>query len=224
MSSTHVLIASVPERQDNLHALLADISQQTRPPDHVCVYLNGYSTPLSIPGVHINWSPTRRAAGARWQYVEDIPVTDDAWVYVIDDDFRLQPTYLEETAKSLTDGVGMVTWTGHTRLSKYHFLTPSATSLPLVIGGSGTSLIRAQCLYGITRHRLSTELLSSGGDDELLVSILMHERHWSIVRPAGQPPLTSVDSLQEAPTASHCQHAIRWQFRRKQLAQEYGWS
>lgn len=231
----HVLIASVPEREQNLRALLGDLHRQTLPPDVIVVYLDGYPEPLELPGVDVRWSSTRRGAGARWDYVDENIILQDAAdshreslnnniLLPLDDDFRVAPEYVAATVAELSDSVGMVAWTGHPSLRRYHFLEPLDTSLRLIIGGVGASALRMESIRGITRHRLSKELLSSGGDDELLVSILLHERGHSIMRPKGIPPVSSVDVLQNAPTASHLLHAERWQRRRQELAKEYGWT
>lgn len=225
MSTIHVVIASIPERVANLRGLLTDLQTQTLQPSEVVLYQNGYLSPRHFPNAtRIDWSATRRPAGIRWQYMESGFLTDDTIICVLDDDFRVSPTYLAETVTALTPSVGMVAWTGHRTLRTYQFLEPSVTAQNLIIGGAGACAVRVGTLRGITHHRLSGELLSSGGDDELLVSIMMREQKLSIVRPAGAPPLQSVEVFQEDSTASHRQHAHRWHTRRAELATEYGWS
>lgn len=222
--SVHVVIASVPERRENLLALLEDITKQTYPIARVMCFLNGYASTIAVPDVSIDWSPVRRSAGYRWTYAERAEVADDDFMCVIDDDFRINPMYIESLMTGFTaDTVGMVTWTGHPHLKKYYFLPSLRRTVSLIIGGTGLSAIRVRALRGITQHRFANELLGEGGDDELLVSILMRERGWSILRPAGTPPVNSIEHLQDAVTSSHYVHNARWEARRLELAKEYGW-
>lgn len=219
----HVVIASVPERRDNLSQLLMDVARQTYPISRVTCFLNGYDAPIDAPSVAIDWSPARRSAGYRWTYAERVDVADTDILCALDDDFRIEANYIETLLECFSDNVGMVAWTGHTKLKRYVFLKTTQITLPLIIGGAGLSATRVSALRGITQHPLAGELLADGGDDELLVSIMMRERGWSIVRPAGTPPVRSIESLQQAPTASHRLHTTRWEMRRRELAKQYGW-
>lgn len=223
MPPLHVLIASVPERAENLRTLIDDLHAQTRVPDTIVCYLNGYPTLPVLPGVVRDYSDMRRSAGSRWQYVESPELSKDTILCVIDDDFRLERTYLETTIAALTPSVGMVAWTGHPTRTRYHFLESLPRAISLQIGGVGACAVRVGSVRGVTGHPLAPELFGMGGDDELLISLWLRQRNEMIVRPAGKPPITSVDALQYASTASHQQHRIRWQQRRHTIMQEYNW-
>lgn len=233
-------IASVPERAQNLDALLDDLADQTVPLTQVAVFLNGWDAEDAMSVLHtherrgnryplwVDYDPTRRPAGYRWRYFAQTPActTDTAFVSMLDDDLRVHPHYLARTYASFTSpSIGVVSWTGHadTRKHPYYGFVARMTPTRLWIAGAGTSMVRGSVLQGMTEHELADELLASGGDDETLVSLHAWQRGYTLLRPAGALPVRSVGVLQDAPTASHKMHGSAWEARRAELQVRYTW-
>lgn len=232
-------IATLPSRQTNLLHLLDDLAEQSRCPDHVALFLNGWSaterdtflSTLSQTTRPYTWSydhsETLRGAGVRWYYFSSLTGSPDDLGVVLDDDFRINYRFLALTIPALLEKpeIGMVSWCGHERYrrNRYHGLVNVPKAVELQIAGAGTSVFRLAAVAGVATHPLAAELLGLGGDDETLVSLWLWLHGWQIFRPKGKPPVTSVDELQYAPTASHVLHGATWTARRDSIKKDYDW-
>lgn len=232
MGQVIVLIPAIPARRENLIALLEDLRAQTRVPDRVVMFLNGWSAidPAITAAVdafpcatELHWSTTACGPGIRWRYLsthawgmEDVAVT-------LDDDFRIESDFIARTVAALTPDVDMVAWTGHRTARRYLDLETTHAPCALWIGGTGAAAVWIRAVLGIHTHPLAETCLGIYGDEEMLVSLYIWEGHGRIQRPAGRPPIRHVPALQYAETASHKLHGDAWRQRRQRVIAEYGW-
>jgi hypothetical protein len=226
-----VTIAAIESRKENLARLLSDLAQQTRPVEFVLV-TQTYGT-WDVPevpslDVFVEDTVVRAGAGQRWvraqHYYSRYP---DAVVFSLDDDFRIEPTYVEFMYQVLTlsDSIGMVAWSGHTD-RKHYIPFDKVMDVPLQLwsGGTGLAALYMDTVDLVCMQSDCDEFFAVGGDDELLVSRTVWEQKRRIIRPAGTPPLTSVDALQNARDSMHVRFSQKWARRRKLMIQETpGW-
>lgn len=224
-----VVLPSIQERQQNLTAMVRQLEAQTLRPTKIALFLDGYCDAPDGCAPYVVWqSEERKGAGTRWRYVEKLS-RDDFWrhgiVVALDDDFAVDPTYIQESVSSLMrTGAGMVTWTGHPSPRRYEDLRQTDKDQDLWAGGTGTSTQWIRHLHGITDHKWAASCFGPQGDEEALVSLW----HWSadrqIIKPASRLlPIRHVHDLQFSETASHLLHGAEWAVRRLQMIQEYGW-
>jgi hypothetical protein len=232
MNRVMLLIPTIPARVENFLSLIEDVRKQTREPERVVVFLNGWNIPRDAVDaalatltcdteVHLSEAPC--GPGIRWTYLST-HWTDGDIAVTLDDDFRIDPTFIEQTLSALRPSVSMVAWTGHPSHRKYLDLH-NTVRFPesLWIGGTGAAATRVSAIAGIHTHPLADECFGLHGDEELLVSLWIWQHHGKIVRPAGTPPLRHVEALQYAPTASHKQHGQVWHRRRQDVIDAYEW-
>src|SRR3990172_7359133 len=94
MPEIHVVIASVAWREENLIGLLDDVKRQTVKPASIRVLLDGYTAVPSVEGVQFFFATPQNSGGGwhRFRHIED---RVEGLVAIIDDDFRIEPDYLE---------------------------------------------------------------------------------------------------------------------------------
>lgn len=224
-----LVIAAIPVRYENLHALIRDVLTQTRVVDEIVVFLNGWRgtrIDMDYGRVRLDVSPDPRGPGVRWRYLAQRALEPDAptTALSLDDDFRLDPTYVETTVAALEHSeAAMVAWTGHPSARRYIGLETAPHLRVLWTGGTGACAVRVSALAGLADHPLADELLGLHGDEEALLSLWLWQQQQRIVRPAGPPPIRDVPALQYAETASHKIHGPTWRARRQQIIEEYQW-
>lgn len=244
MTAPHiVIIASVEWRKENLVALLDDIEHQTRVPEHVVVRLDGYSnrgvawvtqrivrpsledtrTVTIAPGV-------KAGAGARWllaaAFERETDIGPTAILSVIDDDFRIEPNYLQVCYDHVANAEvpTAIGWLGETPdFIRWSADMPSPTEC--ISLGAGLLTCRLRDLAGIDTFEEVDRYFKPPGDDEALVSYWLWKKGVKLIRPAGAASATSVDELQYDKRASFIdQGEHRHCVLRLNLKRKHGWT
>lgn len=239
-----VVIASVSWRLENLVKLLRCITEQTRRPEFLLIILDGYSRldeaefdrvvthSITFPGMAsmaVTNRP-RRGPGDRWvratRMLATGDVPPDTIVSSIDDDFLIEPTYLE-TSYNLVANAHVPTaigWLGETP-DFIRWSSPQQTETKCISLGAGLLTCRLRDLAGIAEFPEAARYFTPPGDDEALVSYWLWKNDVRLIRPAGVAAAKSVDALQYDDRASFIgmgehRHCVL----RMNLKKNHGWS
>lgn len=190
MSRVLALVPTIPPRRRSVTRLLAELAQQSRPPDGVLLCLDGYgeapAPPCPLPVVQLR-TPVLSGPGAKWRVVQELRATgpeppldidclapDDVLVCIDDDTMLCQaPHFLRELVATM--GAGAAAAMGRTPAGR--FAPPGAVSGGPLIYGCGCGLaVRVGHLAGLhdlaerVRRAGGPDALGPGGDDDALVS------------------------------------------------------
>lgn len=191
MSRVLALVPTISPRRRSCTRLLAELAQQSRPPDGVLLCLDGYgeaeAPPCPLPVVQLR-TPALSGPGAKWRVVRELRATgpeppldidclapDDILV-CIDDDAMLcdAPHFLRELVATM-GAEGAAAAMGRTAAGR--FAPPGAVSHGPLVYGCGLGLtVRVGHLAGLhdlaerVRRAGGPDALGPAGDDDALVS------------------------------------------------------
>ncbi len=190
MSRILALVPTIPPRRRSVTRLLAELAQQSRPPDGVLLCLDGYgeaeAPPCPLPVVQLR-TPALSGPGAKWRVVQELRATgpeppldidclapDDILVCVDDDAMLCEaPHFLRElVAVVLQPSRAAITeegWCAAAAMGRTpagRFAPPGAVSCGPLVYGCGLGLaVRVGHLAGL--HDLAKRVRRAGGPDAL---------------------------------------------------------
>jgi hypothetical protein len=236
MTTTHLLLATIPERRVQVEYLLAGVAQQSFVPDQVHLVLdsavggNLLPTPQlpSTLAVTEYRMPTTGGPGGRWRVLPQVP--PDAALLVLDDDQIFgAPNILETLIKSIANG-GAAAYRGTTHSGS----GVSASGELLLSMGSGMMACWVADLQDLDstvaeiREKCGFDPFGPLGDDEAVVSTHLWRKKIPM-RATGPLPVyeaqggTQVNSqFQRRLAASRLEgRSLFWQ--RQKIAKVTGW-
>ena len=186
MPEIHVVIASVPWREENLRGLISDLRQQSIIPASITVLLDGYPTegwvacPEDVQTHEVY--PSGTGIWFRWKYASTLR----GLVAFIDDDFRLGPGYLESLhtcRKNHNDAV--VSWHAPD-VAGYNFVSQHDKQVHLV--GAGMCLFDPDQVRGMHED---PEIQGLQCADEPFLAYWLWKAGIEMWRPGGPPQAQS---------------------------------
>ena len=193
-----LLLATIPSRRPFCGRLLADVLRQTRKPDRLLLYCDGYrimSPPASCLPTSAMVNPTNQGAGHRWTYAEEmwrIGLTDSPPIIVnLDDDaYIAKAPRLLETLHSTVMQTGAAASVGVTIAGRR--AAPGTHSQGALIYGAGSGFaVRADLLLGFSdfacemQRVTGQDFLAPCGDDDACLSAFLWTRGVTIQHAPG---------------------------------------
>lgn len=181
--------------------------------------LQRYASPPRLPlGLEgsIRMHNLERNVGpaVRWLLARDLP--DNDIFAVLDDDFTLEPSYIEATTAPIrnrrADAVG---WYGMSTERRHYDETDAPTeAVPLRIVAGGGCAMRVRALRGLTEHPLAGVCSTVDGGDDIWTSAVLRRNKARMIRPAGRAPFHSTEHQSD-------HRSIRWSGRVLDTAKLY---
>jgi len=232
-----VVISSVPWRRANLLALVNDLAVQTLQPAKVLIHFDGYARG-EVPDwddlpywaqqyglVTMTRCTVPCGPGERWRRLLQHPhVFQNPDVLVLDDDFRIEPGYIERTVAELATHDGAVAWSG-ARLADGDYIDwRGYEPHELMSISAGSCALRLAWLRGVTDYEFIDDYFKVGGDDEALVSYHLWRKGVRMWRPSGAAPLFSVDKFANDSRAAGLRYGFKRVASRLALHEQHGWA
>lgn len=130
----------------------------------------------------------------RWVWL-DRSCEDSTIALVLDDDFTLEPTYVERTLAPIEQGsADVVGWFGlDTRWRHYKATHDVPTPRCLRVVAGGACALRGSALRGLDHYPLARHLSGLDGGDDVWSSAVMRRNGARMMRPAGRAPIRNTE-------------------------------
>lgn len=192
MPEIHVVVASVPWREENLVLLLEDLKSQTLTPASITTILDGYDDEgfARVKESHGDLNILRNqdvGSGnwARWLHAQGL----DGVVALIDDDFRVFPEYLERLYEShVRHDEAVVSF--HGKLWGQPWLNGAYEDSRIDVFGSGLSMFNTRSLVGLQDDHDFKMFLEERGTDDGFMSYFFWSKNIPIFFVGGQRPVS----------------------------------
>lgn len=181
MTRVVALVATIPPRRALCEWVIAQLAEQSRPPDAVVLRLDGYgdapSPKSALPVFAEQRSIEKQGPGFRWLFAHSCGLDRDDIVVCVDDDVELceAPEFVAGLVMAVERGGGAAGAMGRDMEGKP--ADPGAWSRGLLIHAAGLGLtVRVKYLDGLREFAQSIleaggpDTLSPLGDDDALVS------------------------------------------------------
>lgn len=236
MSELWALIATIPTRRAFCDRLLLDLCRQTKQPDRMLLYCDGYGDipppQPAIPVAALRVNERNHGAGHRWTFAEEswhsISPSPPVIVNLDDDAYIAKAPRLLESLHAAAAETGAAASVGVTPLGRR--APPGSHSKGSLVYGAGSGFaVRADLLTGFAAfaHQMKRltgqDFLAPCGDDDACLSAFLWQSGIKIQHAAGGVLNSAPGSQTTSQTKERLSSGQPLDAQKKMLATATGW-